>query len=367
MDPLDIFAMAPPGLEPVLADEMRAACFADPVIVPGGVTIRGDWPDIWRANLVLRGPGRITATIAGFRAMHLAQLDKRARKVDWHAALRPDIPVRVEASSRKSRIYHAGAAQQRVEGALNAAGIACDPKAPVALRVRIDDDWVSIAIDTSGVPLHRRGYKAAVGKAPMRETMAALILRACGYRGQEPVFDPLCGSGTFVIEAAEIAAGLAPGRARDFAFAHLATFDPAAWDRLKRIPPTPLPALRFHGSDRDAGAFARARDNAERAGVAALCDFRKATISDIAPPPGPPGLVVANPPYGTRIGDKKGLYALHGALGASLGARFSGWRVGIVTSEAGLAKATGLRFRPPGPIIPHGGLKVRLWQTDPLP
>ncbi|MEM7644231.1 MAG: class I SAM-dependent RNA methyltransferase [Pseudomonadota bacterium] len=367
METLDIFAMAPPGLEPVLADEMRAAGFPDPVKVPGGVTIRGGWPDIWRANLELRGAGRITATIAGFRAMHLAQLDKRARKVDWRAVLRDDVPVRVEASSRKSRIYHAGAAQQRVEGALDAAGIAIDAKAPVTLRVRIDDDWVSIAVDTSGEPLHRRGYKEAVGKAPLRETLAALILRACGYRGQEPVFDPMCGSGTFVIEAAEIAAGLRPGRSRGFAFEHLASFDPDAWAALRDTPPPPLSDLAFHGSDRDAGAFARARDNADRAGVGPVCDFRKATVSEIAPPPGPPGLVVANPPYGTRIGDKKGLYALYGALGASLGARFSGWRVGIVTTDAGLANATGLPFHPPGPIIPHGGLKVRLWQTDPLP
>ncbi|MEM7491717.1 MAG: class I SAM-dependent RNA methyltransferase, partial [Pseudomonadota bacterium] len=221
MEPASIFAMAPPGLEPVLAREMRAAGFADPVVVPGGVTIRGGWADVWRANLTLRGAGRITAEIAAFRAMHLAQLDKRARKVAWREVLRDDVPVRVEASSRKSRIYHAGAAQQRIEGALAAAGLSVAAKAPVTLRVRIDDDWVSVAVDTSGAPLHRRGYKAAVGKAPMRETMAALFLGACGYDGTVPVLDPMCGSGTFVIEAAEIAAGLAPGRARDFAFQHL--------------------------------------------------------------------------------------------------------------------------------------------------
>ncbi|MEM8823293.1 MAG: class I SAM-dependent RNA methyltransferase [Pseudomonadota bacterium] len=367
MEPLDIFAMAPPGLEPVLAQEMHAAGFPDATVVPGGVTIRGGWPDVWRANLLLRGAGRVTATIAGFRAMHLAQLDKRARKIDWRAVLRADVPVRVEASCRKSRIYHAGAAQQRIEGALDAAGIPVAAGAPVTLRARIEDDWVLIAVDTSGEPLHRRGYKTAVGKAPLRETMAALFLRACGYLGQEPVLDPMCGSGTFVIEAAEIAAGLAPGRARAFAFEHLAGFDADAWAAMRTMPPTPLPDLRFHGSDRDAGAFARARDNAARAGVAPITSFEKATISEIAPPDGPPGLVIANPPYGTRIGDKKALFPLYGALGTSLRARFSGWRVGIVTSDAGLAKATGLPFDPPGPVVPHGGLKVRLWQTAPLP
>ncbi len=362
----EIFLVVPPGLETVLADEARAAGFAVTGTMPGGVTLQGGWPEIWRANLTLRGATRVLARIGEFRAFHLAQLDKRARKFDWAAVLRPDVPVRVEVSTRRSKIYHAGAATQRIERAISEElGAPIAANAPVQIKARIDDNLVTFSVDTSGESLHKRGHKLFTGKAPMRETLASLILRACGYNGSEPVLDPMCGSGTFPIEAAEIAAGLLPGRDRAFAFEHLAGFDPGAF----AAPTTPARRetdLRFHGSDRDAGAIKGATENAARAGVAGLTQFTRAPVSELARPEGPPGLVIVNPPYGGRIGDRKLLFALHGALGQVLRDRFSGWRVGIVTNDGGLAKATGLPFRPPGPPIAHGGLKVTLYQTDRL-
>jgi putative N6-adenine-specific DNA methylase len=170
-----------------------------------------------------------------------------------------------------------------------------------------------------------------------------------------------------VIEAAEIAAGLAPGRARAFAFEQLAGFDAEAWARMKAEAAPAIPTgPRFFGSDRDAGAVAASRANAARAGVAELCDFRQGAIGDLARPEGPPGLVMVNPPYGGRIGNPRLLRALYGTLGQVLRAGFAGWRVGLVTSEEALARATGLPFAPPGPPVPHGGLKVRLWRTGPM-
>ncbi|WP_146346204.1 THUMP domain-containing class I SAM-dependent RNA methyltransferase [Phaeobacter marinintestinus] len=365
-DPFEVFLMAPPGFETVLADEVREKGFADPKTVPGGVTMQGDWPDVWRANLQLRGAGRVLARFAEFRTMHLAQLDKRSRKLDWASILRKDVPVRVEATCRKSRIYHAKAAQQRVERAITeelGAPLASD--AALTVRVRIEDDMCTLSLDTSGEPLHKRGHKAAVGKAPMRESMAAMFLRQCGYTGTEPVLDPMCGSGTFVIEAAEIAAGLYPGRTRRFAFEDLANFDRVAWDAMKAGNTLVQPANRFYGSDRDAGAIQSCIANADRAGVAEWTEFTHAAVSDLQRPEGPPGLVIVNPPYGTRIGNKKLLYAIYGAFGQTMKERFSGWRVGMITTEAGLAKTTGLPFTS-GPPIPHGGLKVRLFQTPRL-
>ena len=209
----------------------------EPKAVPGGVAFIGGWPEVWRANLHLRGATRVLARIAAFRALHLAQLDKRARKVPWGETLRADVPLRVEVTTRASRIWHAGAARARIAAAIRdglGAPVAEEAdEGAVVLKVRIDDDLCTVSVDTSGEPLHRRGHKQEVNAAPMRETLAALFLRAAGYGGGEPVVDPMCGSGTFVIEAAEIAMGLAPGRSRAFAFERLAGFDAAAWAALR--------------------------------------------------------------------------------------------------------------------------------------
>jgi putative N6-adenine-specific DNA methylase len=274
--------------------------------------------------------------------------------------------VKVEAACRASRIYHAGAAAERIATAIREElGAPVTGDAEVRVLARIEDDLCTISIDTSGEPLHRRGHKEEVGKAPMRETLAALFLRDCGYRGAEPVVDPMCGSGTFVLEAAEIALGLLPGRSRSFAFERLATFDPAAWEAMKAVAPRDTP-FRFHGFDRDAGAVRMSAANAARAGVAEVARFAQGEVTDLLPPEGPAGLVIVNPPYGTRIGNRKLLFALHARMGAVLKERFRGWRVGLVTSDEGLARATGLPFGAPGPYVPHGGLKVRLWRTGPL-
>ena len=360
---VEIFLVATPGLEAVLQAEAVAHGFADARIAAGGVTLEGGWPDVWHANLVLRGATRVLARLGSFMAFHLAQLDKRATKFPWDTVLRKEVPVRITVStSRKSKIYHAGAATQRIETALKSNGYTIAQDAPVAIKVRIDDNRVTVSVDTSGESLHKRGSKEAVGKAPMRETLASLFLRASGYTGGEPVLDPMCGSGTFPIEAAEMASGLHPGRDRSFAFEQLKSFDPM-W---RRVGETQVPDMRFYGSDRDAGAIRMATANAGRAGVADLITFQNLNAADIQRPEGPPGLVICNPPYGGRIGNQKMLYGVYAGLGEALRSRFTGWRVGIVASDAGLAKATGLPFQPKGAPVPHGGLKVWLFQTNPL-
>ncbi|MFC7703872.1 class I SAM-dependent RNA methyltransferase [Plastorhodobacter daqingensis] len=363
----EIYLVATPGLETVLAREAAEKGFAAPQPSLGGVTIRGGWPDVWRANLELRGAARILARLGSFRAMHLAQLDKRARKFPWATFFKPGQAVQVEASCHASRIYHDRAAAQRIATALHEElGAEVRDDAQLRVLARIDDDLCTISVDTSGELLHRRGHKEAVNRAPMRETLAALFLRECGFTGDEPVLDPMCGSGTFVIEAAEIATGLQAGRSRSFAFEELLTFDPAAYTRLRQAQPIADPTVRFLGSDRDPGAIRMSQGNAERAGVSAITAFRNLSVADLERPEGPAGLVIVNPPYGGRIGNKKLLLALHGQLGDVLRERFKGWRVGLVTSEPGLAKATRLPFGPPGPYVAHGGLKIRLYKTQPL-
>ena len=363
----EILLVATPGLEPELFAEAQRLHFKSPKIITGGVTIQGDWPEVWRANLQLRGCSRVLARIGEFRVSHLAQLDKLAHAFPWKKFLRHDVPVSVEATCKKSKIYHSGAAAQRFETAIKKElGATIDKAATLAIKARIERDLCTISIDTSGEMLHKRGHKEAVGKAPMRETLASLILARCGYVGIETVVDPMCGSGTFMIEAAEIAANLKPGRNRAFAFEQLKSFDAAAWAELKSKGQAIAPTQIFYGSDRDAGAITSSAANADRAGVSAFCKFSKRPISDLTPPAGPPGLVIINPPYGTRIGDKKPLFTLYGALGKTLNARFKGWRVGLVTTDSSLAKATGLPFANPGKSISHGGLSVYVFQTTAL-
>lgn len=365
----EIFLATAPGLESVLCEEAKSHGFRAPKAVQGGVTIEGRWHDVWRANLVVRGASRVLARIAAFRAEQLVDLEKAARRVPWAALLLRDVPFRVEATCARSRIYHTGAAAERIETAIRETlGAPAAPEAEVCIAARIDGNRCTLSIDTSGELLHKRGFKQAVSKAPMRETLAALFLRQCGYTGTEPVVDPMCGSGTFVIEAAEIAAGLRPGRARRFAFERLATFDEAAWRQLhaEKCAGVATPAVRFAGSDRDANAVAMSQANAERAGVAAFTDFRQQTVSALEAPAGAPGLVIVNPPYGARLGDRKALQPLYRSLGHTLKERFPGWRVGLVTSDAALARATGLPFAAPSAPVPHGGLRIALYRTDPL-
>ncbi|NVO56246.1 class I SAM-dependent RNA methyltransferase [Rhodobacteraceae bacterium B1Z28] len=367
-DTLEIFLVATPGLEAPLCDEAIQNGFAEAHKVPGGVSCRGDWSEVWRANLCLRGANKVLVRLGSFPAVHLAQLDKRARKFPWADFLRPDIAIKVEATSRKSRIYHAGAAKQRIETAISETlGAPISSEASLRVLLRIEKDLCTLSVDTSGDPLHKRGHKPAIAKAPMRETMAAMFLRECGFDGSEPVLDPMCGSGTFVIEAAEITLGLQPGRSRRFAFEDLAGFDAQAWQALRQHGAVPDIDLTFIGSDRNSGAIEAASTNANQAGVSHITRFTQRAVSDIKPSEGPAGLVIVNPPYGARIGDEKRLRSLYGSLGKVLMSRFSGWRVGIVTSSASLARSTRLPLLPAGPVVDHGGTKIRLYRTDPLP
>ncbi len=364
---LDIFLIATPGLEAPLCAEAIDRGFSLPRIVPGGVTCKGGWSEVWRANLELRGATKVLVRLGSFPAVHLAQLDKRARKFPWSEFLRQDVPVKVEAVSRKSRIYHAGAARQRVERAIaETLGAPISSEASLRVMLRIEKDICTFSVDSSGEPLHKRGHKTAVAKAPMRETMAAMFLRECGFTGSEPVMDPMCGSGTFVIEAAEFAAGLNPGRSRRFAFEDLAGFDGDIWQSMRSGAPAQTSDPAFYGSDRNAGAIDAAIENAHRSGVEHTAQFRQCALSDIKPPSSQTGLIITNPPYGARIGDEKRLRSLYGSLGKILMTRFKGWRVGIVTSNPTLARATRLPLLAPGPVVDHGGTKIRLYRTDPL-
>lgn len=369
--PFEIFLSTSPGLEGLLFQEVKEAGFSTPHVTAGGVTISGNWTDVWRANIALRGASKVLARIGEFRAFHLAQLDKRSRKFPWGETLTPGLKVKVEVSTnKKSKIYHAGAAEERIERAISeefgAQIVVSKQDADIVIKTRIDRNNVILSVNTSGEGLHKRGYKQAMGKAPMRETMAALCLRGCGYKGHEPVLDPMCGSGTFLIEAAEMSLGLLPGRSRTFAFEKLATYDVEKVEALKKNDTGQGGTPHFYGSDRNVKVIEFAKENAARAGVGELCAFSPKPLSALERPDGPPGLVIVNPPYGARVGKKKDLFALYNSFGAVMQEKFQGWRVGMVTSDTNLAQATNLPWLPTDAPINHGGLRVKLFRTEPL-
>lgn len=367
----EIFLVTLPGLEAFLLAEVREQGFKKPKAISGGVLIQGGWPEVWRANLVLRGASKVLARVGEFRAHHLAQLDKHARKFPWADFLAPGHSVKVEVSTnRKSEIYHSGAAEQRFERAISetfGARIADRLEdTDILIKVRIARNLVIVSIETSGTALHKRGYKQAMGKAPLRETIAAMTLRACGYKRTEPLLDPMCGSGTYPIEAAEMAGNLMAGRERSFAFEKLASYDADAVKKMKDGWFTRTPPKHFYGYDQNAGAVEAAKANAKRAGVGEVCRFAGQPLSKLRAPDGPAGLVMVNPPYGERIGNKKTLSGLYREFGDVMQSRFKGWRVGLVTSDEALAQATKLDWAQISAPIPHGGLKIKLYQTSVL-
>ena len=359
----EIFIACVPGLEHELLSEIKKNSFKQTKLMVGGVIFFGSWRDVWRANFYLRGATKVLVRFASFRATHLAQLDKISHKLNWENLLRYKKSFRVETVCRKSKIYHSDAASERISKAIsNKIDATEDPNSSVIIKTRISSDICTISLDSSGEGLHKRGYKIATGKAPIRETLAALFLRRMNFDGSQVVYDPMCGSGTIVIEAAQIALGLPAGKNRTFAFMELPSFQKDEYEKLTKIKHKKV-NLKFYGSDRDKGAIQNSIQNSKKANVETICQFVTSSISEAIPPTQEPGIVLVNPPYGKRVGNRKNLFALYRSIGQTLSEKFVGWQVGIITSDPGLAKATELKFLNISNTVDNGGIKVQLYET----
>ncbi len=332
-----LFAATGPGLEDAAAEEAREAGFADVQAVPGGVNLRGD---PLRANRMLAVPNRILQRVARFPAHDFTQLMKGAAAIDWspYGGLTPNV------TCRKSRLYHSGAVSERLARVV--------PAGPGTLFARLHRDRCTLSVDTTGELAHRRGWRLETGRAPLRETLAAGILRLAGWRPGTALVDPMCGSGTLPIEAATRAAGRWPGIDRDFAC--------AAWCAPTPLPDRPAIATVLRGNDRHRPVIDAAMRNAERAGVRPPVDLDW-SVGDAADvvPPASSGLLVCNPPYGRRI---RGPGA-YGRLAALLAGPFSGWRAAVFCATprhaAALGRPVAARHR-----LRNGGLPVDLLVLD---
>jgi putative N6-adenine-specific DNA methylase len=335
----------------------------------GGVEFKGDLKAIYSANLSLRTANRVLVRVGDFHAAAFSELRKKASRLPWEQYLAPGQSVALKVTCHKSRLYHVNAVAERVIGAigdhlgklplLNSFDDTVEEKPPQLFIVRMMQDHCTISADSSGELLHRRGYRLATAKAPIRETLAAGVILASGWDMESPLIDPFCGSGTIPIEAAQMACGIAPGNARRFAFMDWPDFDLALWEAVladnKRRFVSRIPKIM--ASDRDAGAIEMAYANAERAGVADYIEFSCQAVSAIEPTG--TGWVVTNPPYGHRVSARKDLRNLYAQFGNVLREKCPDWHVAILCSELRLLGNTGMKLDT-GLSLVNGGVAVKL-------
>jgi putative N6-adenine-specific DNA methylase len=371
---LDAFAVTAPGLEPLCAAELNAIGIAA-TAQDGGAAWSGDIGSIARANLWSRTASRVIVRLGEFRARTFFELERNAKRLPWDGFIAPAGGVAFRVTSRKSKLYHSDAVAQRLaEAALrHVSGVRVEhatsddddsdtPEHPAQLFVvRVLHDVVTVSADSSGALLHFRGYRQQLAKAPLRETLAAALLLGADWAGDVPLLDPMCGSGTIPIEAARLARRIAPGRDRSFAFARWPRFDVRRWRALleqAREQELPTSPVAIAGADRDAGAVAAARANAERAGVAGDIELVEAPISAMPADHGA-GLIATNPPYGVRIGETDRLRNLYAQLGNVLRTKRPRWRLAMLSADKTLERQLKLPLEEKLRTR-NGGIAVRL-------
>jgi putative N6-adenine-specific DNA methylase len=363
---VNVFVVTAPGLEELTAGEVRRLGPSSVRVIHGGIECSATWPQVWSLNLRLRTATRVFVRVARFHADGFRTLRRGLEAVDWPAWLPTDGAIEVHATSSQSRLFHTGAIAEHAFDALARPAPARGQPAD-QVHVRLVRDVATVSLDSSGPPLHRRGWRQATAKAPLRETLAASLLLASGWDGRAPLIDPFCGSGTIPIEASLLAMRAAPGRDRSFAFERWPTFDTGRWSRLlagARADEVARP-VDIAGMDRDAGAIEAATANAARAGVDVELSCQALSALSL---PSRPGWLVTNPPYGVRVGEERGLRDLYDRLGAILAGPAAGWTVGLLAPPGGLVDR--LRaVRPFEEVVrtTNGGLPVSVLVSSPQP
>lgn len=363
----NLFAVVSPGLEAVCAEELTALGLPPQEVAAGGVAFAGKLRDIYRTNLWLRTASRVLVRFAEFRSRDFPDLFHRTHRLPWGRFIRPDASISFRVTSHTSRLNHTTRIAETLESASNQAlGRSTNPvgENPQMVLVRVVDDRVTISIDSSGELLHRRGYRQSVTAAPLRETLAAGVLMMLDWKVTTPLADPMCGSGSFLLEGALLARQQAPGLNRAFAFMAWPGYRKGLWnllsDEARRA--TQSPALLISGSDENPKAIAAAKENCQRCEVSDQLAINQLSLSEQVVHVGQ-GLVVCNPPYGKRLdlGENPELY--YSELGRQLRRAYPGWRMAIICPDSELVKATGIAFKKLA-RLDNGGLKVGLFATE---
>ena len=367
-------AVVPPGLEDAAATELTALGCQAVARLHRAVRFQTDLAGYYRLHLQARLPFRLLLELAQFPCRSKDELyDGVQRAVDWSRWLPPGATFRVDATGSAPGLNHSHYSALQVKNALVdlqrqqwGARSSVDLDNPdLSIHLHLGGGEAALSLDGSGGSLHRRGYRAAMGLAPLKENLAAGLIALTGWDGSVPLADPLCGSGTLLIEAACMALGRAPGLGRHFALERWPKFDSQLWqqerqaasDLARETLPSGAALAPIVGREQDPGVLDQAHSNAEAAGIASALELSLGDCRDFMPPPGP-GILVCNPPYGERIGEREGLETLYADLGRMVKERCGGWSLWLLSGNPELTGALKMKASRRIPIS-NGGIDCR--------
>jgi putative N6-adenine-specific DNA methylase len=365
------FASCPRGLEPVLTAELERLGAEQVTAAQGGVGFSGDFTLCYRVNLDSRIASRVLWRVYHGTYREEEDIYRSVYTLPWSNWFSEQETIKVKVSAQHCPLKSLDFVTLRIKDAV------CDKFKMLTQRrpnvsthqpsMRIEaflrHQEMTLYLDTSGEPLFKRGLRKSFGEAPVRENLAAGIIGLSGWVPGQPFLDPMCGSGTLLMEAAQIARNISPGLGRGFAFENLRNFDVNAWRALcdaSRARQTPTNALQIDGYDRDPTAIKAAETNLRAAGFAEAVRVKQSDVLDVWPP-APDGVLMMNPPYGERVGNEAELAALYPRLGDALKQRFAGWRAYILTADMRLPKLIGLAASRRTPLF-NGPLECRLFE-----
>jgi putative N6-adenine-specific DNA methylase len=362
------FASCPRGLEALLLQELTSFGAKDTREAPGGIAFSGTLETCYRANLWSRIASRILWRVGEFSYRNEKDLYDAARAVAWPKYFAVQKKIRVNITAQKSPLKSLEFATLKVKDAVcdlfrDKVGSRpdVDRAAPdVRIHVFLEETKGILYLDTSGEALFKRGWRMDIAEAPIRENLAAGIILLSGWKFDQPLLDPMCGGGTLLSEAAAMARGRAPGAKRSFGFEKLEIFDSALWEKTKNEKQGAAAEPRLYGSDTDPEALQAARRNLGAAGVERWVKLEQSDVLERSAPANA-GVLVANPPYGERIGSADELAAFYPKLGDALKKKFAGWNCFFFTADLRMAKLIRLEASRRTPLW-NGSLECRLYE-----
>ncbi len=366
---MQFFAPCPQGLEQVLSKELEAITNKAVQPIKAGVHFQGDLQTCYRVNLMSRIASRILWQLDSADYRNEQDIYNTTLALPWHEWFSPKLTIRINLAAIKCPLRSLDFITLKIKDAVcdkfrktTGKRPSIDTKQPdIRIHGFLNANKFTLYLDTSGDALFKRGYRKIAGEAPIRENLAAGILHLTNWQPETPLLDPMCGSGTFLLEAAQIALNIAPGSQRHFGFEQLKTFDSDLWHRIKTQALTkqqPASQLSIYGSDLYGYSLAHARTNLEAAGLIEAVHLKQANILEISAPESS-GILVTNPPYGIRIGESNTLNTFYPELGNTLKNRFSNWTAFILSADPALSKTIRLRTSRRIPLF-NGALDCRL-------